>query len=99
MIMIKRVFGKVDGKEVIFDKGTGDAWSVPVPLDLDGEYIVEIIAENDAGIQSFITRQLFTVNAGEICIKQLPNSGYLFENISRRCVFEFLAPKRGACCI
>lgn len=99
MIMIKRVFGKVDGKEVIFDKGAGDAWSVPVPLDLDGEYIVEIIAENDAGIQSFITRQLFTVNSGRICIKPLSHPGFLFENVSRKYEFEFIEPKRGACCI
>ena len=54
--MVKRVFGKVDGIEVNYDHSKGDWWNVPVPLDIDGEYVIEVIAEDEAGNQSFITR-------------------------------------------
>lgn len=77
--MVKRVFGKVDGVEVIYEHKEGDWWAVPVPFDLDGEYIVEIIAEDDAGNQAFVARMLYTVDAGNICIHMLPLKGYLFE--------------------
>ena len=39
--MVKRVFGKVDGIEVNYDHSKGDWWNVPVPLDIDGEYVDE----------------------------------------------------------
>ena len=67
--MVKRVFGKVDGIEVNYDHSKGDWWNVPVPLDIDGEYVIEVIAEDEAGNQSFITRLLYTVNI---------NSGYVY---------------------
>lgn len=59
--MVKRVFGRVDGAEVIL-KQEGERWTVPVPIDADGEYIVEIMAEDDAGNISYITKMLFVVN-------------------------------------
>ena len=40
--------GRVDGAEVVMEQTQGDTWSVPVPLDQDGEYVVEIIAEDAA---------------------------------------------------
>ena len=38
--MVAKVIGKVDGSEVIYEKGEGDKWTVTVPLDLDGMYVV-----------------------------------------------------------
>ena len=67
--MVKRVFGRVDGCEVELNRSEGDWWNVPVPLDIDGEYVIEVIAEDEAGNQSFITRLLYTVNI---------NSGYVY---------------------
>lgn len=66
--MVKRVFGKVDGIEVNYDHSKGDWWNVPVPLDIDGEYVIEVIAEDEAGNQSFITRLLYTVKGENICV-------------------------------
>lgn len=47
--MVKRVFGRVDGCEVELNRSEGDWWNVPVPFDTDGEYVVEILAEDEAG--------------------------------------------------
>lgn len=32
--MVTKVIGKVDGKEVVFERAEGDLWNTTVPLDL-----------------------------------------------------------------
>lgn len=86
--MVKRVFGRIDGVEVILSHVEGNRWSVPVPLDLDGEYVVEIIAEDEAGNQSFVARMIYTVEAGNICICKLPDNGYLFDRQEKSICFD-----------
>lgn len=73
--MVKRVFGKVDGTDVIL-KQNGDRWTVPVPLDSDGEYVVEIMAEDEAGNISYVTKMLFVVNKTLIRSYVVPLSYY-----------------------
>lgn len=65
---VTRVFGRVDGVEVILEKSDGDRWSVPVPFDQDGEYVVEIIAEDEAGNQAYLSKMLFVVNTALLCV-------------------------------
>ena len=76
---VARVFGRVDGAEVILQQAGGDRWNVPVPLDIDGEYVVEIMAEDEAGNQTYLSKMLYTVDAGNICIHALPLPKYIFE--------------------
>lgn len=63
--MITKVIGKVDGKEVAFERAEGDLWNTTVPLDLDGMYVVEVTAylrdgSNSGRIQSSCTsRRLY----------------------------------------
>ena len=76
--MIVRVFGRVDGTDVIYNHTQGDTWQVQVPLDQDGEYAVEIIAEDDTGNQTYLARMLYTVTAGTICVHALPLPEYCF---------------------
>lgn len=76
---VARVYGRVDGVEVVLEPAQEDFWSVLVPLDQDGEYAVEIIAEDEAGNWSYLARMLYTVDAGNICIHMLPLPQYFFE--------------------
>lgn len=76
---IARVFGRVDGSEIVMEQAQGEIWSVPVPLDQDGEYVVEIIAEDEAGNRTYRAKMLYTVDAGNICIHALPLPKYIFE--------------------
>lgn len=69
---VNRVFGRVDGADVVLNKTAGDRWSMPVPFDVDGEYVVEIIAEDDAGNQSYMAKMLFVVNAALLCVHVIP---------------------------
>lgn len=69
---VERVFGTVDGTEVILEHTQGDIWQVPVPLDKDGEYVVEIIAEDGAGNRSYLAKMLFAVNTALLCMHVEP---------------------------
>lgn len=71
-----RVYGTVDGIEVILQRAEGDRWSVPVPLDQDGEYAVEIIAEDEAGNRSYLARMIFLVDSGNLCVHLVPELYY-----------------------
>lgn len=78
---VMRVFGRVDGVDVVLENKQGDTWQVPVPFDIDGEYVVEIIAEDFAGNQSYLARMMYTVDAGNICIHMLTMPRYIFDRI------------------
>lgn len=79
--MIVKVSGKIDGKEVIFEKADGDQWSVMVPYDLDGMYVVELTAENEAGNIAYCTKMLLIVDPATLYVKLVPLD-YMVEVIS-----------------
>lgn len=90
---IARVFGRIDGKEVTLTQSKDGTWTVQVPADQDGEYAVEIIAEDEAGNQSFIAKMLYIIRTGSVCVHALPLTGYLFEH--RISDYDFaLLPRR-----
>lgn len=70
--MVVKVSGKIDGKEVIFERAEGDRWNVTVPYDLDGMYVVELTAENDAGNVAYCTKMLLIVDPATLCVKLVP---------------------------
>lgn len=69
---VARVYGTVDGAEVVMQHAEGARWSVPVPLDQDGEYAVEVIAEDDAGNWSYMAKMLFCVDSSSLCVSVIP---------------------------
>lgn len=73
---VARVFGTVDGVEVIMQYAQGDVWQVPVPLDQDGEYVVEVITEDEAGNRSYFAKMIFLVDSGNLCVHLVPDLYY-----------------------
>ena len=74
--MVTRVLGTVDGKEVIFNRIEGDRWQISVPYDKDGEYVVEVIAEDEAGNRAYVARMLFIVDTESLCVHVIDTSPY-----------------------
>lgn len=70
--MVVKVSGKIDGKEVIFERAEGAWWNVTVPYDLDGMYVVELTAENDAGNIAYCTKMLLIVDPATLCVRLVP---------------------------
>ena len=54
--MVVKLEGKVNGNIVVFSRDEGDLWQVIVPPELDGVYIVEMTAIDDADNITFVTR-------------------------------------------
>lgn len=101
---VARVYGTVDGVEVVLNQETGDRWSVPVPFDTDGEYVVEIIAEDDAGNQAYLAKMLFAVNTALLCVHMIPlpyyaslmDHGLYAKVLTDNLCMESLPPEYGA---
>ncbi len=84
---VARVFGRVDGVDVVMEQTQGDMVSTG-PLDQDGEYVVEIIAVDEAGNQSYMAKMLFCVDSSRLCVRVLPGAvlrGTVRWRILRRC--------------
>ena len=61
--MVKRVWGHVEGVDIIFTPSNDDVWVCSVPPVPDGEYVVDLYAEDDSGNVSYAATVLFTINA------------------------------------
>lgn len=70
--MIVKVSGKVDGQDVIFERSEGNQWNITVPYDLDGMYVIEVTAKNDAGNVAYCTKMLLIVDPATLCVKLVP---------------------------
>lgn len=60
--MVTRVYGHVEGVEVIFTPAGNDTWNCTVPKVPDGEYVVDLYAEDEAGNIAYTATILFTID-------------------------------------
>lgn len=61
--MVMRVWGSVNGQEIVFVPRENDIWTCQVPPVEDGEYIVDLYAVDEAGNQAYTATILFTVDS------------------------------------
>lgn len=61
--MVTRVWGHVEGVEVIFTHLEGDVWTCNVPKELDGEYVIDVYAEDEYGNIGYAATILFTIDS------------------------------------
>lgn len=64
--MVIRVYGSVNGSDVVFTSLGDDLWDVAVPKLPGGEYVCDLYAEDDAGNIGYAATILFIVNAKHI---------------------------------
>lgn len=76
--MVQRVFGRANGIEITFEHQEGDWWCATVPSNLEGEYIVDVYAEDEAGNVAYKCKMLFAICGHELQAYVL-DSGYRAE--------------------
>ena len=76
--MVQRVFGRANELEVIFEHQEGDWWMITVPRNMEGEYTIDVYAEDDAGNISHICKALFAISGHELRMS-IPDTGYRLE--------------------
>lgn len=67
--MVTRVYGTSDGVEIIFTPSEDGLWKCVVPVSQDGQYIVDLYAEDEAGNTSYFATVLFTVDAKHLRVE------------------------------
>lgn len=83
--MVVRLEGKVQGQDVIFNRVQGDEWETTIPRSLNGVYIVELTAYDDAGNMSYTARYILTVDLMSIHAKVRINRIDARVHLSRYC--------------
>ncbi len=64
---VERVIGKTDSFEVIFDRLNDNNWTVNVPSNIIGEYVMDLYAYDEAGNLGFLATAMFTVDTSNLC--------------------------------
>ena len=67
--MVVRLEGKVQGQDVIFNRVQGDDWETVIPSSLNGVYVVELTAYDDAGNMAYTARYILTIDLTSIHAK------------------------------
>ena len=60
--MVVRLTGTVNGDDVIFRRMEGDEWEATVPASLNGSYILDMTAYDEAGNTAYWARYIITVD-------------------------------------
>ena len=60
--MVVKLVGTVNGDEVIFQRTQGDMWEVSVPASLNGTYVLDMMAYDEAGTATYWARYIITVD-------------------------------------
>ena len=89
--MVMRVWGSVNGQEIVFVPRENDIWTCQVPPVEDGEYIVDLYAVDEAGNQAYTATILFTVDSKHLIftVKVLKISGNAFFIMKDRVTWRF----------
>lgn len=76
-----KLTGKIEGQPVAFElvrqEGRTSVFSAEVPSNLDGEYVVELTAEDDAGNIAFVCKYLVTIDLTNLCVHLMPLQDYV----------------------
>lgn len=80
-MVVIRVWGIIDGVDVIFNQTSTLWWDVNVPFDADGEYICEIWAEDNNGETGYRTAILYIVD-GILTKLCFVDNGYVLNYIN-----------------
>lgn len=70
--MVVKLTGNVNGDAVIFSRMAGDIWTSSVPATLDGVYIVDLTAYDDAGNEAYCAKYILTVDLNALCAHLAP---------------------------
>lgn len=70
--MVVKLEGTIDGQVILFTRERGDWWKATIPPHLNGIYIVELIATDDAGNQGYACKYILTIDLSRLCVHLRP---------------------------
>lgn len=77
--------GKIEGQPVTFtlisQEGRTARFRAEVPSTLDGEYVVELTATDDAGNVAFVCKYIVMIDMSSLCVHLVPLPDYWLEPV------------------
>lgn len=67
--MVVKLVGTVNGDEVIFQRTQGDMWEVSVPASLNGVYVLDMTAYDEAGNTAYWAKYILTIDLTSLCVR------------------------------
>ena len=67
--MVVRVEGIINGDPIIFQRIVGDQWEAKAPASLDGTYVLEMTAYDEAGNVASKSLYLLAYDPVNLCVK------------------------------
>lgn len=89
--MVVRLEGKIDGKEVIFNWIGRDRWQAIIPANLNGIYIVDMTAYDEAGNIGYCAKCIITVDVSALCV-HIEKYPFFAEIINEYEIKEYTSP-------
>lgn len=86
--MVVKLTGVIEGNPVIFERKSGDVWETTIPAKLNGIYIVELTAVDEAGNIAYCAKYIVTVDLSALCVHLEPfpwKSELLDESYNAKC--------------
>lgn len=74
--MVVKLIGSINGDSVVFQRFDGDVWEATIPKNLNGQYIIELYAYDEAGNIGYATKYIMTIDLKSLCIKLEPLQYY-----------------------
>ena len=100
--MVVRLTGTVNGDDVIFRRMEGDEWEATVPASLNGTYILDMTAYDEAGNTAYWARYILVVDlaALRVTLRVCPYLAALVESYyANLCPAHYRAVLMdGGCC-
>ena len=77
--MITNVWGKVNSSDIVFQRGENNKWTVTVPKDTQGTYVLELWASDNAGNVGYFATVEVTFDTSKLCVSvKIVEIGSLF---------------------
>lgn len=66
--MVVKLTGVIEGNPVIFERKSGDVWETTIPAKLNGIYVAELTAVDEAGNIAHCAKYIVTVDLSALCV-------------------------------
>lgn len=70
--MVVKLTGNINGNAVIFEWVQGDEWRATIPSALNGVYVVDLLAADEAGNETYWAKYILTVDLTALCVHLEP---------------------------
>ena len=66
--MVVMLKGTINGQDITLTRAQGDRWEAIVPASLDGAFVVDLTAIDEAGNVGYTAKYIITIDLASVCV-------------------------------